>query len=213
MFGGSFSYNQSNSKSQNGQNIWGPQAAGLTNLYGQGADLAANQQAGMGGVNDWFSQMQGGAMPAFQGLLQGAQNPWLQGMADTAMGSVARNFNSQIMPGLIGGANQAGQLGGSRSGLMQDFAGGEAMRAMGDVANNIYGNAWNSGLNAQQGALGMIPQMSNLGMGQMNAQWLPLMNQKQLLGQPTPLSWGNSKSSSYGTSGSFGLGMGMGGGG
>lgn len=201
---GMFGFNQSSSRQRSGQDVWAPQAGALADLFGQAAGLGAQQSAGMGGVNDWFSQMQGGAMPAFQGLLQGPQNPWLQGMADTAMGSVARNFQSQIMPGLIGGANQVGQLGGSRSGLMQDFAGGEAMRAMGDVANNIYGGAWNSGLQAQQGALSMIPQMANLGMGQMNAQWLPLMQQKQIYGQPTPLSWSQGKSSGFGTSMGFG---------
>ena len=202
MPGFNFNYNQSRQKSQSSstQDVWGAQKPWLERMYAGAGGLAGQQAGDMGGVNDWYGGLQGAAMPAFQNLAMGPQNPWLQGMADTAMGSVARNFNQNIMPGIQGGANMAGQRGGAREGLLTEQAGGEAMRAMGDVANNIYGGAWNSGMQGQLGALGQLGNLGNLGMGQMNAQWAPWLNMRNVIGPPTTLTQSNaiSKGSSYG---------------
>jgi hypothetical protein len=161
---------------------------------------------------------------AMDQLLAGPQNPYLTGMANAAMNNIGQNFQSQIMPALLGGGNAAGQLGGGRYALLQNQAASDAMKAMGDVGNNIYGNAWNSGLASQQAALGMLgnvygqnlqAQQGALGMvgdvWQQNLAarqgalgmtgdiagmpWMPLQQYANILGRPTVLSGGGSSSS------------------
>lgn len=206
IFSLSGNYGKNVTRSSSQQNVWGGQAPWLTQMYGDASGLAGQQAGDMGGIQDYFSQLQGAAMPAFQNLSMGPQNPWLQGMADTAMGSVARNFQNQIMPSITGAANMAGQRGGAREGLYGDYAAGEAGRAMGDVAQNIYGQAWNQGMQGQLGALGQLGNLGNLGMGGMQAAWMPYQNLANILGGPTVL--GSSTSQSRGSN----MGLSVGGG-
>lgn len=161
--------------------IWGPQQGYLTDIYGRARGLADTQGAA---GTDWFNQIGQGAQSAFQGLAAGPQNPYLTGMADAAMGAVGRQFQSQIMPALLGGGNAAGQLGGGRYGMLQAQAAGEGARALGDVAQNIYGNAWESGMQGQLGALSALPGLASFGNASMAAPWNSLQQYSSLIGAP-----------------------------
>ena len=184
----------SKSKSvQNPDQVYQAQAPYLQSLWGSGQTLA-NQQMAPGSQ---FQQQLGQQQGAWQDLLSGSQNPYLQGMASNAMGAISRQFNEQIMPSLLGGGNAAGQLGGERYGLQQTQAAEAAARAMSAAGADVYGRAWESGLQGQQAALQMSPQV-------MGSAWQPLLAQKDLVGAPTVLGQGGTSTSTGASKGILG---------
>ena len=195
-------FGQTNTSNVGFGQVWGGQDPYLQSMYGlaqgqynqaQGVPLQQAQQF-IGGV-------QGAAGGAFNALAAGPQNPYLTGMVQAGMDQVGRQFQQQIMPGLIGGANAAGQLGGERYGLLQGQAVGDATRAMGDVANQMYGQAWTSGMQGQQAALQALPQMQNLGMASLSVPWANLGQYANMLGNPTILNTTQGKGGGYTFSG------------
>lgn len=164
---------------QNPASVWSAQAPYLQSVYQAGQGLQGEQMA----AGSEFQQQRGMQGEAWQNLLSGSANPYLSGMASSAMAGITKQFQEQIMPALLGGGNAAGQLGGERYQLLQDSAVDSATRAMGDVSADIYGRAWDSGLQAQLGAL---DQSGNV----MGSAWQPLLSQAKLVGGPTVLGGG-----------------------
>lgn len=165
----------------NPDQVWSAQAPYLTANYAAGQNLA-NQQMAQGSQ---FNQQQGALNSAWQQQLSGPTNPYLTGMASNAMSQISKQFNEQIMPSLLGGGNAAGQLGGERYMNLQNSAVDTAARAMAAAGQDVYGQAWNSGLAAQSQAIGQGNQV-------MNAPWQPLINQAAIVGGPTVLGQGGS---------------------
>jgi len=197
-FGSSFdqSSNFSSSKSwQDPDQIWGPQAAGLENLFGAGASIFQN--AGMGPGMGIFNTAQQG----FQNLMNPGVNPQLQAY----QGDVMRNMQRNILPSIEGGAGMAGQLGGARQGIAEGLAMSDANQQVTDMAANLY----NSDMNRMMTTRAQAPMLANLGMG------LPWFNAQQyagLLGRPTVLGGGGgsesmSSGSSLGGSSDYGYGI------
>ena len=195
--------------------------------YAQGyqnpAMQAFMQQAGGGAQTD-ISGLQGIAQGG--GDYANMQNQALGGAIQAGLGDISRNFNQNIMPGINTGAAQAGTSGGSRQGIAQGLAAGEANRQSSDFVNQMRSQNFNQMMNrniaqeqnqlgafgqmgqfgqmqnqAQQGAMGLAPQLSNLGF---ESQYGNLQNQAQLLGRPTVLG-GGGQSSSWDLSTSGGL--------
>jgi len=193
-----FGFNIGKTKSSSSQNVWAPQAGALTDIYGQAGNVYQQTQGQLPQAQSQLQSLQGPAMQAYGALAAGAQNPYLAGMAQAGFDQVGRQFQQQIMPGLVGGANAAGQLGGERFAQMQAQAAAEAQRAMGDVGNQIYGNAWQSGMQGQQAALQALPNLQNLGMASMALPWMNLGAYKSAVGAPTVLGASSSKGSSFG---------------
>lgn len=164
---------------QNPDKVYAAQEPYLKGLWGGGETLMNQQMAAGSDFQGQLQQQQG----AWQNLLAGSQNPYLQGMASNAMSAISRQFNEQIMPALLGSGNQAGQLGQERYALLQNQAVGEAARAMAGAGADVYGRAWDSGLQAQLAALQQAPQV-------MGSAWQPLLAQKDLVGAPTVLGQG-----------------------
>jgi hypothetical protein len=160
--------------------VWKDQAPYLTANYKAGQNLAQQQMAS----GSQFNQQQGALNSAWQQQLSGPTNPYLTGMASNAMSQISKQFNEQIMPNLLGGGNAAGQLGGERYMNMQNSAVDTAATAMANAAQNVYGQAWDSGLAAQSSAIGQGNQV-------MNAPWQPLINQAAIVGGPTVLGGGS----------------------
>ncbi|MGL4650275.1 MAG: hypothetical protein ACRC1H_12785, partial [Caldilineaceae bacterium] len=180
-------------------NVWGPQQGFLGDIF-RGAQGIYGQQQGAGQLGAMSQQGAG----AFANLAAGPANPYLQGMTANAMQQVTDQFNSQIMPGLLGGANAAGQLGGERYALLQNQAAQAGARALGGVAQDIYGQAWDSGMQGQLGALSAMPGAMNAIGG---APWQALQNYAGIIGRPVLGS-----GTSFGAGGSFGGGAGGAGG-
>jgi len=174
----------SSSTKNNPDKVWKAQEPYLTDLYGAGQNLAANQMT----AGSQFQQQNSALNNAWQQQLSGPTNPYLTGMAANAMSQISKQFNEQIMPSLLGGGNAAGQLGGARYANLQNSAVDTAATAMSNAAQDVYGQAWNSGLAAQSSAIGQGGQV-------MAAPWAPLAAQSSIVGNPTVLGQGGTSSS------------------
>lgn len=93
------------------------------------------------------SQTVDNAEAALNANIQGGQtNPYLDQMVGKAQDSVRSQFNT--------GAVNSGSFG--NSGLQEQFAG-----SLGDVATNMYGNAYETDRNRQMQSIGMAQQFAN----------------------------------------------------
>ena len=184
---------QKSRSSSDPSSVWSPQTSFLTKNYQAGQDLASQQMAPGSDFQNLIGQQQG----AWQNLLSGSANPYLSGMAGNAMSAITKQFQEQIMPALLGGGNAAGQLGGERYQGLQDSAARTAMDATAAAGADVYGRAWDSGLQAQLAALQESGNVSG-------AAWQPLLAQAKLVGGPTVLG-GGSTSTSSGTGASQGM--------
>lgn len=168
----------------NPSTVWGEQSPYLTGNWAAGQGLA-NRQMTKGST---FTNKTHNLNAAWKQQLAGPTNPYLTGMASNAMDQISKQFNEQIMPSLLGGGNAAGQLGGERYQNMQNSAVDSAAMAMANAAQNVYGQAWDSGLAAQSQAIGQGQQV-------LNTPWQPLINQAAIVGSPTVLGGGSKGSS------------------
>ena len=87
-----------------------------------------------------------------------ASNPYVTGMADTIQRRMNQNLIENQLPAIKGGAMGAGAVGGSRQGLAEGMAVRGTNEAMGDALAQLYGNAYNSGLEQQARGVGFAPQ-------------------------------------------------------
>lgn len=163
----------------NPDKVWKAQEPYLKGVYGAGQNMM-NQQLG---TNSQFQQQNTALGNAWQQQLAGPTNPYLTGMASNAMSQISKQFNEQIMPSLLGGGNAAGQLGGERYQTLQNSAVDTAARSMAAAGQDVYGQAWNSGLAAQSSAIGQGSAVTG------NA-WQPILNQAAAVGRPTVLGQG-----------------------
>ena len=97
-------------------------------------------------------------------LLYANSNPYLQQNISDANSLIARDFNEQIMPQLRGGAQSAGQYDSSKYGVAMGQAAGRAADAMARNTNQMYNNAYNTGLNAMATGVGQSPTALKAGM-------------------------------------------------
>lgn len=107
----------------------------------QNATAATSQPLGSSGV-DWRS--------AIGDTLKGeVTNPYLSQIADTVTRKATDNFNSNIMPQIRGGAQLAGQFGGSRQGVVEANAAKDLNQGISDSIGSLYGNAYNQAQQAK----------------------------------------------------------------
>lgn len=175
QFGSSFSEGLSGSQStsssfQDPSTVWGPQAAGLQNLYGAAGNIfgGAGNQAG----SQIFNQAQG----AFNQLTNPGTNPALGAYAS----QIQRNLTQNLLPEIQSGAIMQGQLGGGRQGVAEGLALAQSQQQLTEAGSMLY----NQDQNRMLGALGQAGGLANLGMG------IPWYNAQQyggLLGRPTVL--------------------------
>ena len=209
--------------------VWGTQSPFLSNLYNR-AQMASygNQgqnfanQIGQGAQAGFNNQMQGGFQnqQLQQGLqgFGGQQNQALGGAINAGLGQISNNFNENIMPGINAGAAGTNTSGGSRQGIAQGLAAGKANQQATDFVSQMQSNNWGQqmqnqlgaygqmgGLQGQQNlsqmnAMGMAPELANLGFG---SQYGDLSALRGLLGSPTVLGGGGQSSGQGGVGGSL----------
>ena len=85
-----------------------------------------------------------------------ANNPYVQAQLAQNASNVTDQLTNQWLPQVNSGAQQVNALGSSRQGLMQGQAVGDAAKALANANANTQMNAYNSGLAAQQNALGSL---------------------------------------------------------
>ncbi len=108
------------------------------------------------------SFVQDQAYPALRFALNApdvANNPYVQAMAEAAVRPVMQQLQEQVFPTLRQEFTAAGGRGGTREGMAAALATERAARAAADATTNLYGQAYAQGLQAQQGALGLIPSV------------------------------------------------------
>jgi hypothetical protein len=137
--------------------------------------------AGAAGVGAGLSGLAGYQAPTAQGVLSNASmfanNPQLAAMVGAANQPIINQITQQTLPQIDRTAAMGGNSNSSRTGVAQGMA--EEAEAQGMAANsaNIYGNAWNSGLNTalglantqQQGTLGALTGLVGGGTGAVGA--------------------------------------------
>jgi len=222
MGGGKSKSSSQSTSTDYGTNVWGPQQGYLTNLWGQGQQLAG--QPAMGGQG--LQNAQQNAQYAQQGLLQSNQNlqqfqnPGVDPAFQAYSNRIGQQYNQQFAPAMQGQAIQAGGLGGSRQQIGNALGAQAGMQAISDFGANSYagqmdralGAAGQQGINSQ--ALGNLGQQ-NL-MNSEFARSMPWYNQQQfsgLLGAPIMQDLGGysqstSKSKSWNVDTSGGVSLG-----
>lgn len=180
------SMGKSEKKSSQKQNVWGEQTPYLKDLYSQ-AQTLTNQQApqyysgnlvaGMtpeqqtgrqmatgfaqGGAQDVYNQASGAWGDALTADPTG--NPYFQGAVTAATRPVMQQLTEQMLPSIQSEAIGAGQMGSSRQGIAEGIAMRGAMDQIGDITSQMGNQAYMAGLDSRMNALGMAPQIQNLG--------------------------------------------------
>ena len=169
-------------KSSSGSNtstVWGGQSPFLEQLYQQGADQLGQFQP--------QTQVPGQAMQAWGQQLQPQANPYLQDMTQ-----VYRDQLGQANQQTGGQAGLTGGYGGGRQGVAEHLN----QQAYSQNVGSFLGNQYQGDMNRAQGALGMTGQM--MGMDPQQQQMNQLGQYSQILGGPTVLGEGSTKSSGFG---------------
>ena len=174
---------------------WGPQIPYLTSgfdranqLYNQGINPSVNTGYGLlegvAGNYDPSSYL-GTAGQALQGaganlgmgnqalstmldpnqMLNPDSNPYLGRYADAMARPIVQNLTERILPSIRGDAISSGGYGGSRQGIAEGIASRGASEAIGDRTAQLYSGAYGQGLNAMQGAAGMLPGFAQANLG------------------------------------------------
>ena len=208
--------------------VYGAQDPFLQDLYaraqmasygGMGSNYA--NQINQGAQTGYQNQMQGGFQnPQLQQGLQnfgGMQNQALGGAIQAGLGQINNNFNRNIMPGINAGSAMTNTSGGSRQGIAQGLAASDANQQATNFVNQMQSNNFQNMMQNQlgaygqmgqlqgqqnaaaQGALGMSPDIANLGFG---SQFGNLNNYANILGSPTVLG-GGGQSKSFDARGGF----------
>lgn len=243
----------SSSKQSSNQSVWGTQSPYLKDLFSQAKgqlpeqapytqeaqktywDSAYDQKQNYQNAQDAFNSGLGADSPYNQlgeqasSTLQGmmtqdpVNNPYLQGNVQSAMDQITQNLQRNILPSVGTDAQMAGQFGSSRHGIAQGLALSDANKQASDLAQSMYGQAYDQGmqnrLNATGQAQGMLGQgtqtglaqqqgysnLANLGMlpGQSYEQagqvgFNPLDRYANILGGPTVLTSSSGRESSGG---------------
>jgi len=85
-------------------------------------------------------------------------NPYLKGAVDAAVRPLTENFQKVVMPGVRGGAIQAGALGSSKSKQAGDYAASTYETAVGDTSNKLLNTAYGQNLDAMLKGIALTPQ-------------------------------------------------------
>ncbi len=91
-------------------------------------------------------------------VMDPASNPALQGAIDASNNTLTRNFQNTVMPGVRGGAIQAGALGSSKARQAGDYAASSYMKEITDSTNTLLNNAYGQNLDAMLKGIALTPQ-------------------------------------------------------
>ena len=135
------------------------------------AQFSPDQLTAQAGVRDWATPgaptVMNPGLGAYQygtgtSILDVAQNPYVQGMAQGAVQDVMAGLAPE-MANIRGGAIQSGGYGGSRQGIAEGMALSGAADAATRAAADIYGQAYGQGLQHQLGTLGQTGSLIGTG--------------------------------------------------
>lgn len=137
------------------QGYTGQRYADLNSTQQKGIDMAT-QRATNG------SQTMNNAEGALNGFIHGGQqNPYLNSMVDQAQQSLARNYNMVTKPATETAMVNSGSFGNSGLGQIQQLQQRDLQSNMGNIATQMYGNAYNTDQANKMQAINMAPTFGN----------------------------------------------------
>lgn len=102
------------------------------------------------------------AQQTMQQTLQGGQtNPYLDSLVNKAQSSVVQNYNTMVKPQMESSMVKSGSFGNAGLQQMQGLQRQAAADKMGDIATQMYGNAYNTDRANQMSALQLAPTYGN----------------------------------------------------
>ncbi len=133
-----------------------PNVAGFDPAQIAAQDYAINQA-------QTFDEQAQPVRSAYEFALSSPINPFTEQLVQTAARPVIQHLQENILPSIRGNSQSAGGY-SSRTGIAEGIAGRGAIDTIGDISTNLYGDAYNTGINTMMGALGMAPQMAGYNM-------------------------------------------------
>ncbi len=144
-----------------GPQLWGGDwTANFTDSEKQAQQGLLDYSSGAGG--DWARS----ALDASKfGLtaMDSASNPYLSGYVKAATDPIFQDLNRRTLPQIGSDATLAGAYGGSRQGIAEGVATGDAYRTAGNVGSSIAEDAYGKGLDTYTKTLSMAPSLFQLG--------------------------------------------------
>lgn len=129
------------------------------------ADLNATQNAGIGMVQQRAlggSQTMDNAEGSLNQFIQGGQtNPYLDKMYDAGAQGMIRNFGGSILPGVNSTFAQGGRYGSGAHQTALDNASNTLATNLGNMATNLYGNAYGQDQQNKLSAISQAPTFGN----------------------------------------------------
>ena len=129
------------------------------------ADLTQAQNQGIGMVQDRAlggSSTMNNAENSLNQFIGGANtNPYLDAMVKKAQTSVVDQFNNMTKPQTEAAMQQSGSFGNSGLQQLMQNQQKSAAQTMGDMATQMYGNAYNTDQANRMQAIGMAPTFGN----------------------------------------------------
>lgn len=131
-----------------------------TTIAPQNANQLAGQQAALGATETQGNLASAGAA-ANNNLLTNiwdpSTNPNLQGAVDAAVRPINEQLTRTALPAIRGEAVSTGNFGSSRQGIAEGMAVQGAQQAAGDTASKLVQSQYDTNINAQLKALGLLP--------------------------------------------------------
>lgn len=138
----------------------GDTVADFTNPQQQGQSMVLGATGAQQNLANTGAQQ--GGFWAGEDVWNPQNNPALQGAVDAAVRPITETFQEKTLPGIRGEAIAAGQqFGGSRRGVAEGIASREYGRNVGDAASKVVNANYQTNVDAQMKALGMIPQLQS----------------------------------------------------
>lgn len=139
----------------------GPQYYPGQNYVGPSAATQQGWNSAMGAAGNMNSLL-GMSAPAYQSMLSAPDvenNKYAQGAIRAAMNPISENLMQNVLPGIQDQAYRSGAYGGTKMEQIEGDAIKKATSQMGDTASQMALGVYNSGLNSQSAAMGMLPQL------------------------------------------------------
>ena len=139
-----------------------PQRYDGTSIAGFDPNQVAGQEAVLGATGTQQGIVSGGANASNfwtgDNVWDPANNPALSGAVDAATRPISQAYTNEFLPAVRSEAIKTGGLGGSRQGVHEALGAEKAARAIGDTSAKVVQGAYDTNVNAQLKALGLLPQ-------------------------------------------------------
>ena len=89
------------------------------------------------------------------------KQPGLQGNIEAATRPITQALTEQALPAIRDSAERSGNFGSSRQGIAEGIASGRASQAIGDATSNLVAKGYQTNVDAQLKALGLLPSTIN----------------------------------------------------